>query len=327
VARQEEDCRALCERLGWNVARAYVDNDVSAYSGKPRPQWDELRADIDVGLIDAVVCWHVDRLTRSPRELEEVIDLHDKRGVQVAAVTGEIDLSATTGRMLGAAARHEAEHKAERQRRALLTARPGTPRASSRRYLLSGILTCGRCGQGRYARPHENGARPYVCVKEPGTSGCGIITIMAAPADDEVRGRVLAALDTPEFLAALLAAAAAGGTDADDISGQLRSIDGRRDELAAELSRTQHGRALARFATLTGTVWDRWDNQMTTGARRALIQAVTAGIPVHPATTRRWNPDRIRHPGGGRPSHPPPGPQGPRPADRAPAASSWRLTT
>jgi hypothetical protein len=35
---------------------------------------------------------------------------------------------------------------------------------------------------------------------------------------------------------------------------------------------------------------------MTTGARRALIQAVTAGIPVHPATTRRWNPDRIGDP-------------------------------
>jgi len=56
------------------------------------------------------------------------------------------------------------------------------------------------------------------------------------------------------------------------------------DALTAELSRTQHGRALAHFATLTGTVWDRWDNQMTTGARRAFIQAVAAAIPVHPAT-------------------------------------------
>jgi hypothetical protein len=83
-----------------------------------------------------------------------------------------------------------------------------------------------------YARPHENGTRRYICVKDPGISGCGTITIMAAPADDEVRGRILAALDTPEFMAALLAAAA-GGTDADDTSGRLRSIDGRRDELAA----------------------------------------------------------------------------------------------
>jgi hypothetical protein len=35
---------------------------------------------------------------------------------------------------------------------------------------------------------------------------------------------------------------------------------------------------------------------MTTGARRALIQSVTAAIPVHPATTRQWNPGRIGQP-------------------------------
>jgi DNA invertase Pin-like site-specific DNA recombinase len=30
VARQEEDCRGLYDRLGWQVARVYSDNDVSA---------------------------------------------------------------------------------------------------------------------------------------------------------------------------------------------------------------------------------------------------------------------------------------------------------
>ena len=78
-------------------------------------------SDIHAGRIDAIVCWHVDRLTRSPRELEDVIDLHDSLGVELATATGEIDLSTPTGRMiartLGAAARHEAEHKAERQAR------------------------------------------------------------------------------------------------------------------------------------------------------------------------------------------------------------------
>ena len=93
VARQEEDCRALCERRGWLIARVYVDNDVSAYSGKPRPAWRELLADLEAGRMDAVVCWHVDRLTRSPRELEDVIDLHDGQGIALATVTGEIDLS------------------------------------------------------------------------------------------------------------------------------------------------------------------------------------------------------------------------------------------
>ncbi|MBB4939028.1 DNA invertase Pin-like site-specific DNA recombinase [Streptosporangium album] len=99
----------------------YPDNDVSAYSGAPRPAWKRLLADIEGGTIDAIVCWHVDRLTRSPRELEDVIDLADRRGVEPATVTGEIDLATPTGRliarMLGTAARHEAEHKAERQKR------------------------------------------------------------------------------------------------------------------------------------------------------------------------------------------------------------------
>jgi site-specific DNA recombinase len=66
VARQEEDCAALCRARGWQIVRVYVDNDVSASSGKPRPAWKELLADIKAGRVDAIVCWHVDRLTRSP---------------------------------------------------------------------------------------------------------------------------------------------------------------------------------------------------------------------------------------------------------------------
>lgn len=63
VTRQEEDCAALCRRRRWQIVRVYVDNDVSAYSGKPHPAWKELLANIRAGRIDAIVCWHVDRLT------------------------------------------------------------------------------------------------------------------------------------------------------------------------------------------------------------------------------------------------------------------------
>ncbi len=138
VARQEEDCRALCERKGWQVAGVYADNDVSAYSGKPRPAWLRLLADIAAGDVDAICCWHVDRLTRTPRELEDVIDLHDKQDIQLATVTGEIDLSTPTGRLvartLGAAARHESEHKGERRRRQeLQAAQQGKPYPNGQR--------------------------------------------------------------------------------------------------------------------------------------------------------------------------------------------------
>src|SRR5688500_5358433 len=72
IERQEDDCRALAGRLGWDVVEPiFEDNDVSAYSGKPRPGYRALLAALRAGNADAVICWHTDRLHRSPVELEE----------------------------------------------------------------------------------------------------------------------------------------------------------------------------------------------------------------------------------------------------------------
>ena len=113
VERQADDCQQLCEAKSWKVVEVYVDNDVSAFSGKRRPEWERLLADIAAGEIDAVVGWHVDRLTRSPRELEDVIDLAERHGLELATVTGDIDLGTVSGRtfarMLGVMARNESE--------------------------------------------------------------------------------------------------------------------------------------------------------------------------------------------------------------------------
>lgn len=138
VQRQEEDCRLYCDRRGWPVVDVYIDNDVSASSSKPRPEWQRLLADIKIGRINAIVVWHIDRMTRKPRELEDVIDMHEKQGVQLGTVTGDVDLATPTGRMiarmLGAAARHEAEHKGERQRRQRMqAAQQGKPHITGRR--------------------------------------------------------------------------------------------------------------------------------------------------------------------------------------------------
>lgn len=145
VERQEKQCRELCTRKGWDVADVYVDNDVSASSSKPRPEWQRLLVDVRAGHIDAIAVWHVDRMTRKPRELEDVIDLAEKLGVQLGTVAGEIDLATPTGkmiaRMLGAAARHEAEHKGERQRVAFAqAAAAGKPHIGG--YRPFGYLDC-----------------------------------------------------------------------------------------------------------------------------------------------------------------------------------------
>lgn len=123
VDRQREDCEKLAENRGWEVVEVYVDNDVSAYSGKKRPGYEKMLADLDQGAATIVVAWHTDRLHRSPTELEKYIDLSERRGVSTHTVqAGELDLSTPTGRMtariLGAVARQESEHKGERVARA-----------------------------------------------------------------------------------------------------------------------------------------------------------------------------------------------------------------
>lgn len=121
VERQERDCRELAERLGWQVVKVFVDNDVSAYRRRPRPGYRELLSSLETGETDAVLVWHVDRLHRSPKELEAYIDICEPRGVLTNTVrAGELDLSTAAGRMvarqLGAVARYESEQTAGRTR-------------------------------------------------------------------------------------------------------------------------------------------------------------------------------------------------------------------
>ncbi|MDX2696838.1 recombinase family protein [Streptomyces ipomoeae] len=123
VDRQREDCEALAERNGWQVVEVYVDNDVSAFSGKLRKHYRRMLDDLDQGTATIVIVWHTDRLTRSIVELEEYIDLSDRRGISTHTVqAGTIDLATPSGRMtariLGAVARQESEHKGHRVARA-----------------------------------------------------------------------------------------------------------------------------------------------------------------------------------------------------------------
>lgn len=119
VSRQIDDCRALAERRGWPVADLYVDDDRSAYSGKVRPEYRRMLEDIEAGAIDAVVVWHLDRLHRQPRELEEFFEVCDAAGLRsMASVTGDTDLASHDGRflarILGAVARKESDDKSRR---------------------------------------------------------------------------------------------------------------------------------------------------------------------------------------------------------------------
>lgn len=122
VQRQLDDCNALAARLGWEVVEHHDDNDLSAFSGKVRPGFEALLDGLKRGDIDAVICWHPDRLYRTLKDLVRLLDVATD-DVEIRTVNGgDIDLSTATGKMLagilGSVSFNESAHKSERQRRA-----------------------------------------------------------------------------------------------------------------------------------------------------------------------------------------------------------------
>ncbi|WP_082594133.1 recombinase family protein [Phycicoccus sp. Soil802] len=122
VTRQVQDCERLAEQLGWTVAEVYTDNDFSAYSGKKRPAYAQMLDDIRDGIRDAVLVYHVDRLTRRPVELEEFREALDTAGVKhVRFVVGDSDIMTGDGlmvvRFLAAVAANESASKSRRVKR------------------------------------------------------------------------------------------------------------------------------------------------------------------------------------------------------------------
>jgi site-specific DNA recombinase len=119
VQEQEKACRELAARMGYLVVKVFCDNDVSAYSGKPRPQYLKMLDLLVAGGADVVLVWHTDRLHRSNAELEDYINVVEPREIATETVVGGlIDLNTPMGRMVArqlcTIARYESEHRAER---------------------------------------------------------------------------------------------------------------------------------------------------------------------------------------------------------------------
>lgn len=117
----------LGKRLGGRILEPLVDNDLTAYDRseryRTRPGYDRLcELLLERPGRRGVLAWHTDRMHRTPRELEDFIDLIERTGAPVHTVkSGVIDLSHASGRMTArvhcAVARHESEHKSERVKR------------------------------------------------------------------------------------------------------------------------------------------------------------------------------------------------------------------
>ena len=140
VKRQLEDCRKFATTNGWTVAEEYTDNDISAFSGKRRPRYEDMLNDLRDGLRDGVIVYHQDRLTRRPIELEQFVEVIEAAGIEHVQFVagGPVDTlngdGLTMARVMSAIAAEESRSKSRRIKRKLdEVAASGSPHGGSRR--------------------------------------------------------------------------------------------------------------------------------------------------------------------------------------------------
>lgn len=80
LAEQKEKLLQLCKFKEYEVFNVYEDAGISAKDMKNRPAFQEMLADMKKGKINYIVAYKLDRVTRSVRDLEELIaqlELHN----------------------------------------------------------------------------------------------------------------------------------------------------------------------------------------------------------------------------------------------------------
>lgn len=99
IDSQIEDCITLCKRNGWNAYKVYRDKGWSA-KNLDRPSFQQMNEDVLNGKIEAVVCYKIDRISRSIRDLVNLIEDYNEIGVHFVSYSDNINTAAPGGMML-----------------------------------------------------------------------------------------------------------------------------------------------------------------------------------------------------------------------------------
>src|SRR5580658_9138559 len=99
---QREACEAFIasqQGEGWKLLQAAYDDGGISGATMERPALQRLLNDIDHGLIDVVVVYKVDRLTRSLTDFAKMVEIFDGHGVSFVAVTQQFNTTTSMGRL------------------------------------------------------------------------------------------------------------------------------------------------------------------------------------------------------------------------------------
>lgn len=120
---QRESCEAYIasqKSEGWALVRERYDDGGISGGTLERPGLKQLLADIEDGLVDVVVVYKIDRLSRSLMDFSKLVEVFDRNGVTFVSVTQSFNTTTSMGRLtlniLLSFAQFEREVTAERIR-------------------------------------------------------------------------------------------------------------------------------------------------------------------------------------------------------------------
>lgn len=98
LGEQEEKLRQLCKYKGFEIFKVYKDTGISAKDMKNRPAFQTMLEDMKNGLINYIVAYKLDRVTRSVRDLEVLISTLEKYHCYLICDRDDVNTSTANGR-------------------------------------------------------------------------------------------------------------------------------------------------------------------------------------------------------------------------------------
>lgn len=98
LGEQKEKLLQLCKFKEYEVFKVYEDAGISAKDMAHRPAFQEMLADMKKGKINYIVAYKLDRVTRSVRDLEELIAVLEKYNTYLVCDRDDVNTSTANGR-------------------------------------------------------------------------------------------------------------------------------------------------------------------------------------------------------------------------------------
>ena len=98
LGEQEEKLKQLCNYKGYEVYKVYCDAGISAKDMEHRPKFQEMLKDMKDKKLNYIVAYKLDRVTRSVRDLEELISQLEKYNTYLVCDRDDVNTSTANGR-------------------------------------------------------------------------------------------------------------------------------------------------------------------------------------------------------------------------------------